>query len=135
MGSGLIKNLFYPWEADMIMKIHVSKVSTQDVLVWPLSPDGNYSVKSAYRLLATEVKHGLPSSLSGGCSLFWKRIWKIHAPQRIEHFIWRAANDSLPTKQNLVRRKIPVDETCSLCNDYQETKMHALWLCDQAKSV
>ena len=52
-----------------------------------------------------------------------------------KHFIWRAANDSLPTKQNLVRRNIPLDVTCSLCDDYQETILHALWLCDQAKSV
>ena len=56
-------------------------------------------------------------------------------PQRIKHFIWRAANDSLPTKQNLARWNIPLDVTCSLCDDYQETILHALWLCDQAKSV
>ncbi|XP_030940158.1 uncharacterized protein LOC115965101 [Quercus lobata] len=28
-----------------------------------------------------------------------------------------------------------MDVTCSLCEDYQETLLHALWLCDQAKSV
>ena len=56
-------------------------------------------------------------------------------PQRIKHFIWRAVNDSLPTKQNLARRNIPSDVTYSLCDDYQETILHALWLCDQAKSI
>lgn len=59
--SGLIQNLFHPWEAETIMKIYVNEVSIEDVLVWPLSPDGNYLVKSAYRLLATEVTNGLPS--------------------------------------------------------------------------
>ncbi|XP_023914568.1 uncharacterized protein LOC112026118 [Quercus suber] len=34
-----------------------------------------------------------------------------------------------------VRRQIKVDETCSLCNEYQETTLHILWLCDHAKAV
>ena len=51
------------------MKIHVSEMSTEDALVWPVSPDGYYSVKSAYRLFAIEVTNGLPSLLGGGCSL------------------------------------------------------------------
>lgn len=25
--------------------------------------------------------------------------------------------------------------TCPLCDEHQETNMHALWLCDQAKAV
>ena len=116
--SGLIQHIFYPWEAEKIMRIHVSDVNREDTLVWPLSPVGEYSVKSAYIILAAEITNGLPSSSGGACSLLWKRIWKIHAPQRIKHFIWRAAKDSLPTKQNLVRRKIPMDVTCFLCEDY-----------------
>ena len=132
---GLIQQIFHPWEAEKILKIHVSEVSSEDTLVWPLSQDGDYSVKSAYRLLATEATNGLLSSSGGACSLLWKRIWKIHVPQRIKHFIWRATTDSLPTKQNLARRNIPLDVTCSLCDDYQETILHELWLCDQAKSV
>ena len=43
--------------------------------------------------------------------------------------------DSLPSRKNLVRRQIKVDETCSLCNEHQETILHALWLCDHAKAV
>lgn len=98
----LIQHIFYPWEVEKIMRIHISAVNTKDTLVWLLSPDGEYSVKSAYRMLAAEVTNGLPSSSSGACSLLWKRIWKIHMPKRIKHFIWRVAKDSLPTKQNLV---------------------------------
>ena len=67
---GLIQQIFHPWEAEKILKIHVSEVSSEDTLVWPLSPDGDYSVKSAYRLLATEVTNGLLSSSGGACSLF-----------------------------------------------------------------
>ena len=76
----LIQRTFHPWEAEKILKIHVSEVNSEDMLVWPFSPDGDYSVKTAYRLLATEVINGFPSLSGGACSLLWKRIWKIHAP-------------------------------------------------------
>lgn len=47
----LIESLFYPWEATMITSIIVSEMDDIDTLVWPLTPDGEYSVRSAYRLL------------------------------------------------------------------------------------
>ena len=65
----------------------------------------------------------------------WKGIWCIRAPNKILHFVWRAVKDSLPTKENLHKRHIPLDITCSLCDEHQEIILHALWLCDQAKAV
>lgn len=114
----LLQDLFYPWEVDLIKKIYVSAVSNKDVLVWPLSLNGNYSVKSAYRLLDTEVVNSFPFSSGGECSMVWKHIWKIRAPQKIKHFIGQAAKDLLPSRQNLARWKILVDKTCSLCDDH-----------------
>ena len=57
------------------------------------------------------------------------------APNKICHFIWTAVKESLPTKENLHKRHIPLDMTCSLCDEHQETTLHALWLCDQAKAI
>ncbi|XP_050290092.1 uncharacterized protein LOC126728284 [Quercus robur] len=65
------------------------------------SPDGSYTVKTAYHMLASEVLHSSPSSFGGMAGNVWKGIWKIKTPQKIKHFIWRAAKGSLPTKQNL----------------------------------
>ncbi|XP_075654998.1 uncharacterized protein LOC142625188 [Castanea sativa] len=64
-----------------------------------------------------------------------KSIWKIRTLNKIRHFIWRATRDSLPTKQNLKARHLPVEETCALCGDFQETLMHSIWLCEQAQAV
>lgn len=59
----------------------------------------------------------------------------MKVPNKIRHFIWRAAKDSLPTKQNLKARQIPVDDVCDECRDHVESIMHYLWLCDQALVV
>ena len=75
-----LENSFYPWEVDVIRRIDVSKLSQADCLVWPLSIDGSYSIKTAYHMLATEVINSSPSSSGGVAGNVWKRIWKIITP-------------------------------------------------------
>ena len=53
---------FYPWEADMESRIQVSEACDEDLLVWPLTADGSYSVRSAYCLLASAEASIAPSS-------------------------------------------------------------------------
>ena len=73
-------------------------------------------------MLAIDKVNTNPSSSSLDSShSVWKKIWKIQAPNKIWHFIWRVAKDSSPIKQNLKSQHILVDETCSLCDDHQET--------------
>ena len=113
----------------------MSKWSQADCLVWPMSPEGCYLVKTAYHMLANEVINSSPSSSGGAVGNVWKQIWKIRTPQRIKHFIWSAIKDSLPTKENLARREIPVYEICSLYEEHQELILHVLWLCNHVKAV
>ena len=76
----------------MVSRIQVSDGSAEDLLVWPLTSNGSFSVRSAYRFLASADFSSQPSSSSGiEQQNFWKNIWKIRAPNRIQHFIWRAA--------------------------------------------
>ena len=132
----LLERCFLPWEAEMIKQIYVHDGDGEDVLVWPLTPDGNYSVRSAYCMLATEGISQNPSSSSpSDAKRVWKGIWKIKTPNKIRHFIWRAAKDSLPTKQNLKVKHIPLDDTCAMCDDHPESLLHCLWLCPHAQSV
>ena len=107
-----------------------------DILVWPLTPDGQYSVRTAYRMQEGEASQENPSSSSTGtAATVWKGVWNIQAPSKIKHFVWRALRDSLPTKPNLRIRNIMVDETCSLCEEGTETVLHSLWYCKHAQVV
>ena len=55
----------------------------------------------------------VPSSSSPAHNhAIWKKIWKMKVPNKIQHFIWRAAKDLLPTKLNLKARHLPGDDVC-----------------------
>ena len=56
-------------------------------------------------------------------------------PNKIRHFLWRAANDSLPTKKNLQKRNITQDPTCDRCKDGIEDGIHAIRGCQMVKQV
>ena len=117
----------------MVGRIHVSEGWNEDILIWPLTPDPEYSVKSAYRMLVDAKKLSMPSSsVPGNTQVVWKKIWKLRVANKIRHFLWCATKDSLPTKLNLKTRHIPVDDVCDGSGDYAKSLMHYLWLCDQA---
>ncbi|KAL5145984.1 hypothetical protein HKD37_06G015903 [Glycine soja] len=75
---------------------------------WKLHPLV-YSTKSAYRLM-------LNNNASGSDVSIFKLIWKLKVPPRAAVFTWRLLKDRLPTKGNLLRRNVLLqDEGCPLC--------------------
>ena len=96
--SGLVERIFWPWEAETILRIPVCEGSVTDKLIWPLTLDGDFSVQSAYRMLESMTRSSNPCSSSmDEVSKVWKGIWKIKTPNKICLFIWRAVHDSLST--------------------------------------
>jgi hypothetical protein len=54
------------------------------------------------------------------------RIWKMVVPNVIKAFMWRACNKALPTKVNLLGRKIVVGSLYLICGLEAETIGHRL---------
>nr|XP_023888394.1 uncharacterized protein LOC112000487 [Quercus suber] len=132
----LIDNVFYPWEVDVIKGIYVSEDSTEDNLIWPLTPSGDYFVKSAYKMLSSaNLNFKARSSSLEGLKGVWKGIWQIRALNRVRHFLWRDVKDPLPMKMNFHQRHVVGDALCLLCDDTQESILHSLWYCEQAQVV
>ena len=46
---------FLPWEAEIVSQIQVCMVREEDVLIWPLTTDGEYSVRSAYHFFGVPI--------------------------------------------------------------------------------
>ena len=77
---------------------------------------------------------------SGDCSDkgksagLWKLVWKLHCPNKIKHFLWRACKNILPTNFCLTFRSVALDSSCGFYGGY-ESSGHALWDCAIAAKV
>jgi hypothetical protein len=123
----IIRENFLQEEADVILNIPLSPRLPPDRLIWKESKDGKFSVRNAYHL-------GLCiNDLSKGqCSrgleekLIWKFLWSLKVPNQVKTFSWHACHDILPTKSNLLKRKVIEEDICPCCNLENETLFHAL---------
>ncbi|XP_041016311.1 uncharacterized protein LOC121258849 [Juglans microcarpa x Juglans regia] len=59
----------------------------------------------------------------------------MNTPRVVKTFIWKALNDSLPTRVNLMKRKIIEDARCPICEGEEESICHILWSCAAASDV
>ena len=134
--TDVINSLFYDFEAALIKNIPLCRSIKDDVLIWPFNPDGIYIVKSSYRYLHEQQQHDLcrPSDNSVLKPL-WKKIWGLQVPNKVKHLAWKACKDSLPTKTNLIRRKVIIEGCCDACKMHQEDVVHALFLYPALQSV
>lgn len=62
---GKLEESFYPWEAELVSRIQVGKGRDEELFAWPLTVDGTYGVRSAFRFLASTKVSNSPSSSTG----------------------------------------------------------------------
>ena len=53
----------------------------------------------------------------------------------MKHFLWKSCTNSLPTKENLLKKTIVSENVCHLCSEHPEAVMHALWGCLKVRQV
>lgn len=85
---------------------------------------GDFSVRSAYHLcMQVKASKSLGPS-NPPCKKLWQQIWKAPVNTRIRNFLWRAANNIFPTKDNLQKKGIRLDPLCPVCNKYVKNIRH-----------
>ena len=99
-----------------------------DLVVWMHTKNGKYSVKSGYHLARKVMRNddGVGNSDRVGGQQIWKKIWQLHVPSKIKIFGWRACQDILPTRVNLVRWKIITETGCQCCIGVPESVIYAI---------
>ena len=97
----------------------------EDVIMWKLSKDGEFTTKSAYEWL------NRPQQIEANFQRQW--IWKIDTLPKIINFLWLCMHNSLSIRVLLARRGILQDSSYPLCNNSQETIRHLLIECVVAK--
>lgn len=56
----------------------------------------------------------------------WKNIWDLQVLGVVKVFMWKARNDLLPTRKNLLSKRIVTDARCPICKSEEENHMHVL---------
>jgi hypothetical protein len=90
-----------------------------DDIVWKLTPDGQYSLKSAYEL----------QFMGATLSSMDKTVWKAWAPPKVKFFAWLANQNRIWTADRLTKRGWPNCGLCPLCKQCTETIDHLLVHC------
>ncbi|KAL0012077.1 hypothetical protein SO802_007185 [Lithocarpus litseifolius] len=92
---------------------------------------------SAYHVARRILTEADRVGSSRGCvaKQVWAVLWKLRIPNKIKVFAWRACHEILPTAVNLTRRRVILEDKCSLCTGEPETTIHALWDCVVAQDV
>ena len=96
-----------------------------DSFFWKLTPNGVFDVRSFYNSLSA------PPTIS----FSWKCIWSSKVPKRVSFFLWIAAQDSILTIDNLVKRNLHLVNSCCLCRCDGETVDHLLLYCKFANAL
>jgi hypothetical protein len=116
LNTKLIHDNFSENEAHTIRQIPLSLMQAMDSLVWRGTTNGMFSIKSVYHMeneLQAIRRSG--SSREGTRDSVWKIIWNLKIPNAVKIFMWKACNDLLPTKVNLLRRGVVSDSLCLIC--------------------
>lgn len=89
----------------VILNIPLGSVNLEDAWAWHYERTGQFTVRSAYRLL-TETRRRREDWLTGSAENSnvadyksqWRRLWKLKIPGKLKNFAWRLARNSIPTK-------------------------------------
>ena len=135
----LIRNNFYPIDAEAVLKFSPSKRMAEDMIAWHPEKSGLFSVRSAYRLALNASKDQCEfptsSTFPDGQHPCWPKIWKSSVPPKVKVFAWKAASGALATEENKRHHHMRVTGHCKICGSELEGVKHALYSCPHAYAL
>ena len=132
-----VQQVFLLHEADVICGVALSSKLPADRQVWAPTANGLFSTRSAYKIAVEMASRDASGTASDSSNLrrFWKYIWCVNVPHKVCNFTWRACKNILPTKENLVRRRVLMERCCEECQAIVESSGHFFWECPRAREI
>ncbi|XP_056685539.1 uncharacterized protein [Spinacia oleracea] len=128
-----LSTILTPNETEAIKAMKLAESEQEDLLSWPHTRNGVFSVRSAYHL-EVQRKNGNVGPSVGDHNLdVWRKTWKALTPSRVKVTMWRALKNGLPTMNVLARRGLNVDCICPRCGEAPETVTHMALQCKEAR--
>jgi hypothetical protein len=134
--SNLITEVFHEEEARVICQIPLSPTQQKDLLILRCMSNDDFLVRSV-----NHMENELQSlQRSGGFrqrdgDTVWKAIWNFKILNAVKMFMWRACNNLLPMKMNLLPRGVVHDVQCAIFGRDEEMVKHILWSCPSTQDI
>ncbi|KAL5560150.1 hypothetical protein UlMin_036361 [Ulmus minor] len=132
--KALIEYLFNADDAKAILSLPIGSLDHDDVLFWHHTKDGDYTVKSGYKV-ALESRGCIEPSKSGPMQQWWKIMWGLKLPPKVKTFCWKLCKGWLPTSLALSWQGMKIDKLCFRCKSHTKSIFHALWKCSLVKDI
>ncbi|XP_010495306.1 PREDICTED: uncharacterized protein LOC104772378 [Camelina sativa] len=127
---------FDPGDVALIEAIPFSSLPLKDSFGWHFTKSGKYTVKSGYET----ARLGMSNTFQAvGCgpeiTPLIAKVWQVHCPPKLRHFMWQVLSGCVPVNANLCRRGINCEVGCTRCGAEVETINHAIFRCPPARQV
>jgi len=111
-----------------ILEGQTLKSGWDDKWLWRDPQKCKYFFKFAYEILSSSNTYAFND--------MFRVMWSLLIPPSTQCFAWRALQDKIDTKQNLLRRSVHiVDSLCVLCGSEEETTSYLLIYCPIANAI
>ncbi|RVX20110.1 putative ribonuclease H protein [Vitis vinifera] len=122
---------FNDWEVEeverLLLTIRGARLSPlmEDRMMWKVTSNGSFSVKSLYNDLSSRRAGLFPHGL----------IWNPSVPSKVSFFAWEASWGKVLTMDQLKKRGWAVANRCFMCCEEEESIDHILIHCSKARAL
>ncbi|XP_017624629.1 uncharacterized protein LOC108468247 [Gossypium arboreum] len=108
----LLVNTFHTEIVKKIMQILLPRAVHDYFQVWGGEPSGNFSVRSAYKLLQRATLVPSNNNLQAEIKTFYRKLWNLHVPSKLKIIVWKISWNYIPTLANLKIKRVAVETQC-----------------------
>jgi hypothetical protein len=126
-----IHSLFPETVAVHVIRIPLFEEEKEDKMVWNYENHGMYTVKSGYKHYVKHMTVEHNHMVQEDCN----SLWRICAPPKTKHLLWRVCRGCLPTRSRLKERYVPCSNECPFCLNHDEDDWHTLFGCNKSRNV
>jgi hypothetical protein len=113
------------------------------MVAWHFNTNGQFTIRSAYKVFLEDRKRNKQDSLGGSASgtasrvpePFWKHLWNLDCPKKMLHFLRRLGRNSLALRVNLRRSGMNLETKCVMCDHFDEDGAHLSFKCKEVTHI
>ncbi|KAA3466579.1 reverse transcriptase [Gossypium australe] len=132
--SELLESTFSEDIAEKIRRIPLVEEPHDDRLAWRGEASGEFTVRSAYKLLQGINMDPRAYAVQADYKKFYKKLWLLHLPTKIKITTWKISWNYLPTRTNMQHRKLSNVVICPRCGQGVENINHLFRECPISRS-